>query len=280
MRLSSSSCMRAKTASRASRLPASRSSPMPYSTPRTDRVFGSAAADQHLARRGGRGGCPDISGTPDAPIRTAVARAGSRNRQTRPDLFVCSRRASIGSASREAAVARGAPASFGPACATTPSISTSTRFTALPRAPGASACRPRSASPPPPWPGKRRCWSPRCRDGRPRSRHARGSAPAPGRRQKADIPIPRRNAVPAFSKAHPRPGPDRFPSRFSATPGRVQLRQFLVQDDGRRSRPDDPGEAWRQYSLETASLKSEPGQPATLGSPSTPQNRGTLRKRG
>ena len=49
MRLSSSSCMRAKTASRASRLPASRSSPMPYSTPRTDRVFGSAAADQHLA---------------------------------------------------------------------------------------------------------------------------------------------------------------------------------------------------------------------------------------
>jgi hypothetical protein len=48
MRLSSSSCACAKTA-RASRLPASRSSPMPYSTPRTDRVFGSAAADQHLA---------------------------------------------------------------------------------------------------------------------------------------------------------------------------------------------------------------------------------------
>ena len=248
---------------------------MPYSTPRTDRVFGSAAADQHLARLGGRGGCPDISGTPDAPIRTAVARAGSRNRQTRPDLFVCSRRASIGSASRKAAVARGAPASFSSACATTPSIF------------HRSSSRTRRVGVPP-----LLCIAATTLARKASMLVSKGAEMAgPGRDMRV---VPRlRLAVGEGRHSYPSPqyctglfegasasGPRPFPSRFSATPGRVQLRQFLVQDDGRRSRPDDPGEAWRQYSLETASLKSEPGQPATLGSPSTPQNRGTLRKRG
>jgi len=128
MRLSSSSCMRAKTASRASRLRASRSSPMPYSTPRTDRVFGSAAADQHLAPVGaGEQGARIYRAHRMLQLAPRWRGAGSRNRQTRPDLFAYSRRASIGSASRKAAVRARAPASFNSAWVTTPSISTSDR---------------------------------------------------------------------------------------------------------------------------------------------------------
>ena len=157
MRLSSSSCMRAKTASRASRLPASRSSPMPYSTPRTDRVFGSAAADQHLAPVGASEEGARIYRA-HRMLQFAPRWRGPAAETGRPGpTFSCARGALRSAAHPARRPSRAVRPPRSARLARRPRQS----FTALPRAPGASACRPCSASPPPPWPGKRRCWSPK-----------------------------------------------------------------------------------------------------------------------